>query len=326
MGVPRNWGGGTCESESMAHTAIAASRGRFLLGYGACALAGCLWGTGFFFGKIALAEMGVAHMVLYRFVFACLVLAPLVWWHPARLTAAEWRVLLLASFLGVPVQFLLQFYGLSLTTVSHAALMVGTMPVLLAVAASLFAHERLEGVGWVALLGSTVGVALIVLGRTPVTSDGRGPSIAGDLLVVLSLVIALGWILLNKQLMQWHPPVVVTSYGLLSGAAMLAVVVLATRGMPPLHGVSGRAWLALAASGLLCTASTTLLWNWGIHRVPASRAGVFLNLEPAVGSILGVQVLGDRLGPFAWVGGGLIVAAAIALTTRGHADAAAILE
>jgi len=300
--------------------------GSLFLGYGACALAGCLWGTGFFFGKIALAEMGVEHMVFYRFLFACMVLAPLVWRHPARLRPAEWRVLLLASFLGVPVQFLVQFYGLSLTTVSHAALMVGTMPVLLAMAASLFAHERLDAVGWLALVTSTAGVAMIVLGGTPAISDGRGPSIAGDLLVVLSLVIALGWILLNKRLMQHHPPVVVTSYGLLSGAAMLAVVVLATRGVPPVHGVSGRAWLALAASGVLCTATTTLLWNWGIHRVPASRAGVFLNLEPALGSILGVQLLGDRLGPFAWLGGGLIVAAAVALTTRGHGEVAAILE
>jgi drug/metabolite transporter (DMT)-like permease len=85
-------------------------------------------------------------------------------------------------------------------------------------------------------------------------------------------------------------------------------------------------WLALAASGVLCTASTTLLWNWGIHRVPASRAGVFLNLEPALGSFLGVQLLGDRLGSFAWVGGGLIVAAAVTLTTRGHAESSAIPE
>lgn len=299
---------------------------QFVLGYGACALASALWGTGFFFGKIALTEMGVMHMVLYRFLFACVVLVPLVWRHPARLSGAEWRVLLFASFLGVPVQFLVQFYGLSLTTVTHASLMIGTMPVLLAVAASLFAHERLHALGWAALAGSTVGVSLLVQGGARASADLRGPSVAGDLLVVLSLVIALGWILLNKKLMQAHPPVVVTTYGLMSGTAMLAVVVLAAGGPPPVHAISGRVWLALAASGVLCTSSTTLLWNWGMHRVPASRAGVFLNLEPAMGSLLGVQLLGDHLGPTAWVGGGLIVAAAIALTTTGHAEATAILE
>jgi len=310
----------------MAQIAVAENRGQFFLGYGACAIASCLWGTGFYFGKIALTQMGVAHMVFYRFLFACLVLAPLVLRNPPHLNRAEWRVLLLASFLGVPVQFLVQFYGLSLTTVSHAALMVGTMPVLLAVGASIFAHERLDALEWVALFCSTIGVSLIVLGGTPASSGGHGPTIVGDLLVVLSLAIALGWVLMNQRLMRQHPPVVVTAYGVLSGAAMLAVVVLVTQGVPPVYGVSGRVWMALAASGILCTASTTLLWNWGMKRVPASRAGVFLNLEPAVGSILGVQLLGDRLGHWAWLGGGLIVAAALTLTSRGHADTAAILE
>jgi drug/metabolite transporter (DMT)-like permease len=96
---------------------------------------------------------------------------------------------------------------------------------------------------------------------------------------------------------------------------------------PPLTHVSLTAWAALACGGLLCTAITTLLWNWGIHHVPASRAGVFLNIEPALGSLLGVKLLGEHLGPYAWLGGALILVAAITLTTRGHGpDPAVILE
>jgi drug/metabolite transporter (DMT)-like permease len=96
---------------------------------------------------------------------------------------------------------------------------------------------------------------------------------------------------------------------------------------PPFAHVSLTAWAALAISGLFCTATTTLLWNWGIHHVPASRAGVFLNVEPVLGSWLGVQLLGERLGPYAWVGGALILAAAIALTTHAHEpEPAVILE
>jgi drug/metabolite transporter (DMT)-like permease len=311
----------------MANRENIAGRGRFVLGYGACALAGCLWGTGFYFGKIALAEMGVSHMVLYRFLFACAALVPLIIRHPSTFSWREWRLLLLASFLGVPVQFLVQFYGLKLTTVSHAALMVGTMPVILAVGAAIFAHDRLDRLGWLALFGSTAGVALIVLGGThPGTSDAHGASLLGDLLVVISLITALGWVLLNQRLMHGHTPIVVTAYGIVAGTAMLIPWVLATRGMPPMHGVSLRVWLALAASGVLCTATTTLLWNWGIHRVPASRAGVFLNIEPALGSILGVKLMGDHLGPFAWAGGGLIVAAAITLTSRAHPVADTVAE
>jgi drug/metabolite transporter (DMT)-like permease len=282
------------------------------LGFAACLVASALWGTGFFFGKIALEEMNVGAMVFYRFGFAVLVLLPLLITHKPGLDRREWGVLLMASFLGVPLQFLIQFYGLSLTTVSHASLMVGTMPVILAVGAAIFAHERMDTIGWVALAGSTVGAALIALGGH---GGGKGQaSLEGDLLVVGSLLIALGWILMNKSLMERHSAVVVTAYGLFAGMLMLFVVVPVLFGWPPVTGISLKAWSALAASGVLCTATTTLLWNWGMTQVPASQAGVLLNMEPLMGSLLGVLVLGETLGASAWVGGGLILAAAVTLT------------
>lgn len=206
--------------------------------------------------------------------------------------------------------------------------MVGSMPVLLGVGAALFAGERLDLVGWSALVASTIGAALIVLGGHRASGVSGGPSLEGDLLVVLSLCTALAWILLSKKLMLTHSPPVVSAYTVLAGTAMLIFWVLGPwlvnpllsrkYPAPPFAHVSSTAWIALAIGGLACTATTTLLWNWGIHHVPASRAGVFLNIEPALGSILGVKLLGEHLGPYAWAGGALILGAAIVLTTRGH--------
>lgn len=295
-------------------------RGR---GFLACATAGAFWGCGFFFGKIALAEMNVGAMVFYRFLFATLGLLPLLFTHRPRFTSKEWGTLLLAAFLGVPLQFLLQFKGLSLTTVSHAALMVGTMPVILAAGATFYSKEKLHGQGWICLVASTLGAGLIALGghHTGGTND---PSLAGDLLVVLSVSIALFWVLLNKELAHRHGAIVVTAYGMISGAVMLAFVVPFIYGLPPIHGISAKAWGASAAAGFLCTAASTLLWNYGLTQVPASQAGVFLNMEPLIGSLLGVFLLGEHLGPLAWIGGGLILSAAVTLTTR--ADASAVEE
>jgi drug/metabolite transporter (DMT)-like permease len=288
---------------------------RQTLGFAACCGASALWGCGFFFGKIALREMNVGAMVLYRFLFAMLVLAPLLFTHRPRLSAGEWRTLTIASFLGVPLQFLIQFKGLSLTTVSHASLMVGTLPVILAVGATIWANERLDWIGWAALGCSTSGAALIALGARHSHAAGQ-PSITGDLMVIASMFICLSWILLNKQLMQRHSPIVITAYGLAIGTLMLCIACPLLYGLPPVVHVSAEAWAALAASGILCTATTTLLWNWGLTQVPASQAGVLLNMEPLMGSLLGVFVLGERLGPTAWLGGGLILAAAITLTSR----------
>jgi drug/metabolite transporter (DMT)-like permease len=322
------------ESENLSRgSADRASTG--LLGYGACALAGTLWGTGFFWGRLALNEMGVGPMVLYRFLFATLGMLPVALANRVRLTAGEWRTLLLAAAFGIPIQFLLQFHGLARTTVSHASLMVGTMPVLLAAAATKFSGERLDWFGWLALFLSSAGVVLVAVGGSHATTGRETPSLAGDLLVLASLITALVWVLLSKKLMETVSPKVVSAYTILSGTAMLLVLVLGplaleplTRRHPepvPVEHVSLTAWTALAIGGVFCTAATTLLWNWGIHHVPASRAGVFLNIEPALGSILGVRLLGERLGSFAWLGGALIIGAAVAMTVRGHEPEPAVM-
>lgn len=296
----------------------------YALGFAACALASVFWGCGFFFGKIALAEMNVGAMVFYRFAFAILGLAPLLFTHRPRLNRREWAWLLFGSFMGVPLQFLLQFRGLSITTVSHASLMVGTMPVILAIGATLFAHERLHAIGWAALAVSTAGAALIALGGDRHAHTANGPTLAGDLLVIVSMFIALFWLLVNQHLVGTHSPVVVTAYGMLAGFLMLAVCVPPIWGVPPVHGISLKAWAALAASGLLCTASTTLLWNWGMTRVPASQAAVLLNMEPLMGSVLGVTILHEHLGSLGYLGGGMILAAAITLTRRSSRQVAEI--
>jgi len=301
------------------------------LGFSACALASALWGCGFYFGEIALNEMPVGAMVFYRFVFACLILLPVLVTHKPDFDKAEWRTLLAASFLGVPLQFLLQFKGLSMTSVAHASLMVGTLPVLLAAGAAVFAHERMDRTGWVAIAASTLGAALIALGGKNGPAGHDQATLAGDVTVIASLVISLFWILLNKRLMERRSAVVVSAYGLFAGTLMLAAIVPMGWGMPPFAHISAKAWLALAASGVLCTAATTLLWNWGLTKVPASQAGILLNMEPLIGSILGIVLLGEVLGPSAWVGGGLILAAAVTLTlhsktTVGEANLKAALQ
>lgn len=287
------------------------------LGFLACAGAGALWGTGFYFGKIALREMSVGHMVLYRFLFAVLPALPLAFRAAAPWNWQDWRLLTIAAFFGIPLQFLLQFKGLSLTTLAHASLMIGTLPVVLAAGAAMFLQERLDAVGWGALVGSTAGACLIALSG----GDNSGASLLGDTLVVLSMGISLVWILGNKRLVQRHSALAVSARSLLVGTLMLCVWIPLQYGLPPVRGISGTAWGALAASGLLCTASTTLLWNWGMTQVPASQACVFLNMEPVIGSLLGVFALHEHLGPPAWLGGAVIVCSAVLLTTRSTAEA-----
>ena len=276
----------------------------------ALALAGCLWGTGFLFGKIDFRQMTVAENASFRFLFACIPLIPFAIRRSTLFRRGNWPdigLFFAAVVIGFPVQFLVQFKGLELTSVSHASLIVGTLPVMVALMSVAFLRERLNALEWIVFLLSPIGAALIALSSKHATR--AGPTIAGDLLVLLSMAAAAISILLSKRLLAKYDSIEMTVWMILSGTALLVVW---SEAFEPLRfHFSATVWAASAAQGLLATAGAYLCWNWGLARVPASRAGVFLNLEPLVGSCLGVIVLHDTLGAMALVGGAMILGPAI---------------
>jgi drug/metabolite transporter (DMT)-like permease len=214
----------------------------------------------------------------------------------------------------VPIQFLVQFAGLARTTASHAALMIGTLPMMVALAAIVVMHERPDRRGWLAIVASTLGVVLITFdtaGRG--SSAGDGPTLIGDGLVLLSLTAAVAWVIMSKRLLHRYPPLLISIGVLWIGTILLLAWVLLTEGPPPVQ-LSPDTWLALVWTGLLGTSATIVLWNWGLSQVPASHAGVFANLEPVIGAILGVVVLHEALGHLALSGGLLIIGAALLMS------------
>jgi drug/metabolite transporter (DMT)-like permease len=291
--------------------ASSAPRAGTFLPTAALALAGCLWGTGFLFGKIDFREMNVSENATFRFLFACIPLIPLALRKSRLFREGNWRdggLFAVATVVGFPVQFLVQFKGLELTTVSHASLIVGTLPVLIAFTSVTVLHEHLNRLEWAILLLSPVGTVLIALSSNASTS-GAGPTLAGDLLVMLSMLAAAIFILLSKRLLQKCDSIEMTVWMIFSGTALLAIW---SEAFEPLRfHFSPGVWLASAAQGLLATAGAYLCWNWGLARVPASRAGVFLNLEPLVGSCLGVIMLHETVGAMALLGGAMILGPAI---------------
>lgn len=295
--------------------AAASAKAQHLLAMGSLAMAGSLWGTGFLFGKIAMEQMTVAENVAFRLASGALVLIPIAMRHWKPFRGRELWILLLASVIGIPVQFLIQFYGLALTTVSHASLIVGVLPVMLAAASAVVLHERLHGLEYGALALSAIGAILIALSSRE-SLQGPRASWHGDLLVLVSMCAAVVMVLCSKRLIASHGALPVTATTIILGTMILLAWVELTE--PVRFEFSAKSWGAAIAQGLLATAGAYLFWNWGLGHMPASKAGVFLNLEPVVGAILGVTVLHERVGQMAILGGVFIIGAAVYFSLRPH--------
>ena len=142
---------------------------------------------------------------------------------------------------------------------------------------------------------------------------GGGATLAGDGLVLVSLLISATFTVAQARLLPGRDPVAVTAVQFLGAALGALAVTLLTEGAPALPAGPGPvlATCALVAGGTLVPFT---LFAYGQSRVPAEVAGAFLNLEPLVGAIAGVVFFANPVGP-RQLAGGLGIVAGIGLSS-----------
>jgi drug/metabolite transporter (DMT)-like permease len=265
--------------------------------FAALALAGVCWGLGFPLGKVVLRETDAAHLVLLRFAVAALAALPVILLR--RETRALFRsppVLLSGALYGVA--FVIQFEGLAQVNVSLAALLIGLMPALVAVSARLLG-EPVPRIAWAGVAAATAGAALIA-GKP----EGAGTPL-GIALSLVSLLVFLGWLFVLKKTPPSPSPLAIPAVSMIVAALTVLPVALLMNGAPTLD-LSPGAWTAVVGQGLLSTLVATIAWQYGSTRVSSAAAGVFINVEPVMGAVLGVTLFGERPG-WPLVAGGLMV-------------------
>ena len=268
----------------------------------ALAAAGVAWGTSVPLSKAALSWLPPGWLVVARFGFAAAVLLAAVDRGALR-AALRWQVLAWGAA-GLGGSVLIQNVGLARTSVTHAALVIGAGPVLVAVIAAAWHHTVARPVAWAGFAMSLGGVTVVAAGR------GGGASGVGDAMVLASVLIVATMTVAQGRLLEGQDPAAITAVQFLGAALAALPVAVGTEGAPPVPPAGGAGLLAvLAVVGL--TAAGTLapftLFAYGQHKVPTEVAGAFLNLEPLVGALIGVAAFGDPAGPRLLAGGAAIL-------------------
>ena len=268
----------------------------------ALGLSGVCWGVGFPLGKLALHETDAAHMVLLRFAVAAACALPFALRDPAARALFRSPMVLLAGAL-YGIAFLVQFEALDLTSVTLSALLVGAMPALIALTAPLIG-EKVSRLSWIGVVGATAGAALIA------GKPGDAGSPLGVALALISLLIFLAWLLVLRKAPSAPRPMAMPAVTVVVAALTILPIALIMHGPPNLH-LSPIAWGGIVGQGVFSTLLATAAWQYGSARVDSASAGVFINIEPLMGAVLGVSLFGDHLTLALALGGALIVAGSL---------------
>lgn len=266
--------------------------------------AGLLWGTTVPMTKLALQGLPPGWLTVARFGLAAAVLLVAVRF---RVRAAASPAVLTWGAVGYGGSILVQNAGITRTSVSHAALLVGATPVLVAVIAALRHRSVARPMAWLGFAVSLVGVGLVAAGGS------GGATLTGDGLVLASLVCSASFTVAQARLLAGRDPVAVTAVQFLVAALATLPLAAITEGSPAAPGGAG-ALLATAGLALVGTLAPFTLFAYGQARVSAESAGAFLNLEPLVGAAAGAVVFGDPVG-IAQAAGGAAILTGIALSS-----------
>ena len=252
-----------------------------------------LWASSFVALKLAFRGYDPMVVIFGRMLVACFCFLPFM---PRFRAGNSFRrrdlpTLLFMALCEPCLYFIFEARALELTTASQAGMITALLPLMVAVCARFVLKEALTG-------SMLTGFALAITGAVWLSLAGEASvdaprPLLGNFLEFLAMVCATGYIISLKRLTRRYTPFFLTAIQAFVGA----VFFLPFLGLPSTALPSQWAWgptLAIIYLGAVITLGAYGLYNYGVSRIPASQASIFVNLIPVFTVFLGWLILDER--------------------------------
>ncbi|QAR33861.1 DMT family transporter [Geovibrio thiophilus] len=281
-----------------------------LLPFAAVLCAVIFWAGSFTATRIALSELPPSTIVWIRMTAGFTLLFPFCFrLFPKNITMGEIKLLAVMALLQPCLYFLLEANALRFTTASQAGVISSTVPMFVAVLSAVFLSEKTGRTAMAGLAVSVLGVAWLTFGSGG--DDKAANPALGNMMELGAMVCAAGYMVLTRRLSARFNPWVLTLIQAGSG------VLFFSGGASGVFDAewSGRVTAAVIYLGVFVTIGAFGMYNWGISKIPATRAAVFINLIPVFAVFMGWGMLGESLGA-SQLAGSAVIAAGVLLAQK----------
>ncbi len=268
-------------------------------------LAMFLWGGSFIALKIAFRTYDPMVVIFGRMLVASVCF--LLFFRRLKgeaIAGGEWKGILVMGFFEPCLYFVFEARAIENTTASQAGMITAMLPLMVALAAVFILKERLHLRTLFGFLVAVAGAVLLsVTGQKPTAS---APNAAlGNFFEFLAMVSATGYTISLKKLSERHSAFFLTAVQALIGAVFFGALLFLPGTKLPDH-VDIPALVAVGYLGAIVTMGAYFLYNYGVSRMPASRASAFVNLIPVFTLTLGWMILGETFTSMQFAASGLI--------------------
>lgn len=273
------------------------------------------WSSNFIVSKVALRRFPDLLLVGMRTALACVFMVPVYRWHGRksrrRWSRGELPKLVVLGFIGVALNQMFFVLGMARTSVGHASILVGLIPLMVLAISALVGHEKLTIAKLAGIATAIAGVSVLQLG----TAKGTGSSFLGDLFISLSGLTFALYTVFGKKFTQTHGAVTITTFAYWSGTLLLSPVTLTQAAGFAFSRVDWIGWAALLYMAAFPSVVCYLIYFYALTYMPASRVSAFSYLQPLIATMMAIPILHEHITVYL-IGGGALVLAGVYLTER----------
>jgi drug/metabolite transporter (DMT)-like permease len=283
------------------------------------------WGSNFIFGAILVKEFSPMLLSVLRLLFITIfiVLYALKSKKWRRIDRKDWMLFILSGLVGVFINHWTFYAALETAHPTTSALILALAPITTALLASIFLGEKLT-------LNLSMGSIIAFLGVFFVITNGDNLhfSIGIVWIFITMLSFSISMIMVKKLTARYHS-ITITAYSTIIGFSSLTPVALMTESPLKMSRDYGH-WILLIITAIIMHGVCTLIWNSQIQKVGASKASLFMNLEPFIAMIVGFIVLKNRI-TLPQIFGSMLIITGVVIATqmkfkRVHKEASNSLE
>jgi len=211
-----------------------------------------------------------------------------------KIEKKDWSRILCCAVLGMGINMLSFFKGLSLSTPINSAALTTLTPILVVILSALLIKEKITLQKGMGILLGCIGALILLLWGSKTSQNAPNIPLGNAFFILNSICFGIYLILVKKLTEKYHP------FNLMKWLFGLGTLLCLPITLPEFLEIEWRNLPGKAITAILfvvlCTTFLTYLFNvYALTKLKASSVSVFAYLQPLIGIIFAVLVGKDHL-------------------------------